>query len=64
MSQNLIRKVARGPHAGKLAVVVHECPASGILSARVAATIGEPAPSPYNTRIQLTLFQPSYLKPL
>lgn len=64
MSQNLIRQVARGPHAGKLAVIVHECPASGILSARVAEAVGDPAPSPYNIRIQLTLFQPSYLKPL
>lgn len=64
MSPTLIRQVARGPHAGKLAIIVHECPASGILSVRLAAAIGEPAPSPYNTRIQLTLFQPSYLKPL
>ena len=64
MSNNLIRQVARGPHAGKLAVIVGDWPTFGMLQVRMAAAVGDSAPSPYDTRIKITLLQPSYLKPL
>ena len=64
MSTAPIRQVVRGPHAGKLAVVVHENTQTGMLSARVAPAVGDAAPNAFDHRLPIYLFQPSYLKPL